>query len=358
VLRKSLASACTKHGITQRDYYYSTYCWMDRYDADKRLHAYQRLKFKLAQARATGEAHREPAVVGPANLMRARRCMHCNGLKVTEPTSNWIYCDYCARLIDYDSLVSLIDPLALDSDLVDSILSAATHDAFQRAIANRDRPAYDDIVGWHWSVRAELTPKEVSPRVKDPSYLPRLLEASWRWDLALHNNDAHEARAKQFQAAGKKVREHGFKLAEILNQLALGKHVWSNEAKFLAEVGFFEVHPDGVTPEMFLSNNISVFIRPMLGMLDDDDQKKLLAAAGQAHEFLPAPKVDFARRDCARCGAGLDVPNDAKRAMCASCGIVTELGARRFECGKCGDTVDLVERGDSICASCGVSWAR
>jgi ribosomal protein S27AE len=207
-----------------------------------------------------------------------------------------------------------------------------------------------------WDVRAEVAPRDVSPRIKDPEYRRRLFEADFRWAKAITGDAEYDRRSKKFDDNARRLVEDRT-LDNMLEQLRLGRAVWEREAELLAAAGVFEVHPDGFTAQMFVDGNLSIFVRPNLAFLDDADQQVLLTAAGLRHEFIEAPKLETTHATCSRCRVELVVANGAKRVVCRPCGVITELATRAFECGRCGAQVPVHDAGDPTCESCGVRWA-
>ncbi|HUH04168.1 MAG TPA: hypothetical protein VML75_19355 [Kofleriaceae bacterium] len=345
-------------GETMQSFSASSYEWMDRFARDSWLETYFQLRVQKGVSKRTGRAPREAnAVYGPGNLVRGRRCHHCGGLKVTRPSTAYVYCDYCATLFDYDPYVAVSDPTALDPDMVDRQLARVTAEPMRQAVAAGDRVEYGRIARWQTDVATEICPAAYSPRIRDPDYRRRFVDGVLvPWTVATRFDPAAHAQGRRVGEAQQRAL-HKPTLANFLELLARSQQLWAIEAELLEREGVFAAHPDGLDRGHYLYVNASCFVRPWLAALFEPDQQQLLAAAGVTCEYIAMPKVDMCTRGCGGCGQELSIPVGSKRFVCESCGFVLDILNRAFPCAGCGGSVCLPDRAtDAICAYCGAHW--
>lgn len=345
-------------GETMQSFSASSYEWMDRFARDPWLEAYFQLRVHKGISERTGRAARQTnAVYGPGNLVRGRRCYACGGLKVTRPTTAYVYCDYCATLFDYDPYVAVADPTAIDPDMVEQQLARVTAEPMRRAFEAGDRDEYGRIARWQSEVATEICPAAYSPRIRDPDYRRRFVDAVIvPWTVATRFDPAAHAQGRRVGEAQQRAL-HKPNLANFLELLARSQELWAIEAELLEREGVFAAHPDGLDRGHYLYVNASTFVRPWLAALFEPDQQRLLAAAGVACEYIAMPRVDMCTRGCGSCGQELSIPVGSVRFVCESCGFVLDIIDRAFRCAGCGGSVCLPRHArDATCAYCGVHW--
>ncbi|MGO8997973.1 MAG: zinc finger domain-containing protein [Polyangiaceae bacterium] len=348
------------HGLDARQFTLAGYQWKGRGERDKRLEVYIALRTKKRIAELTNAAERSQfAVIGPGNLMRARRCRNCGALKAVRPTTAYVYCDYCALCFDYDVSVEFRDLTSLDSNDVDRALGAVVADDLDAALRAGDRDAYARVLRWQIEVSIEVCPLAYSPRVKDASYLRRMVDdVLVPWAVITAFDPKAREGTKQFQALSRAAMRSQA-LTDILALYAVARTAWEHEAALFDRAGLFARHPDGYDATMYLHVNASIFVRPWLAVLSESDQRRLLVAAGVACDYVPAPQIAFAPCGCGNCGRALQVPAGAKRMVCEACGHVLEVGDRQFPCRSCGAPLSLPSGGtDVVCGACNARWVR
>jgi len=344
------------HGLSLRQWTQASWRWQDLLAQDAWLATYAELREKKGIAEQTHRAAREiGAVYGPANLIRARRCHACGALKVTQPLTAYVYCDYCAALFDYDASIVFKDPTALDPAVVTAAIRSVTRAQYDAAFASGDRVEFARIATWALGVQTEVSPGEFSPRVKDPAYRRQLIDG-YLAPLAVMSQFDPTLRelARAVDATHWTLEHAGWTLANVLADLAACRAAWAREYALLAESNLLANHPDGYTLEMLDHANRSTYVRPHLAMLSDRDQKALLAEVGIVNEYVAAPMVAFTDCGCGRCGAKLMMPEGAQRMLCEQCGFILELATRAFPCDGCGAILALPAVGDDVtCGYCG-----
>jgi hypothetical protein len=353
-----VAAVLAASGESLASYSAASYEWMEWFDQDPGLALYFRLRVQKGVAEATGRSPREPGVYGPGNLVRGRRCHACGGLKVTRPTTAYVYCDYCATLYDYDPRVAVDDPRALDPALVDRALEGVTAAPLARAFADGDREAYERITRWQSEVSTEICPAAYSPRIRDPAYRRALIDGVIvPWAVATRFDPA--ARELGARVGGAQRRAlHRPDLPAVLDLLSCSRALWQVEGELLERVGVFAAHPDRLDPGLYLYLNASTFVRPWLALLGAADQTALLEAAGVACDYVAVPAIEFADLGCGQCGQRLPVPIGAVRCVCESCGFVLDLAGRAFHCAGCGARVGLPAGArEARCGHCGARFA-
>ena len=358
--RQPVDQVLADHQLDMRQFTLAGYQWKGRGERDKRLEVYIALRTKKRVAELTNEAERSQfAVIGPGNLMRARRCRNCGALKAVKPLTAYVYCDYCATCFDYDASVEFRDRTALDSDDVDRALGAVVAGELNAAFLAGDRETYARIFAWQVEVSIEVCPIAYSPRVKDLSYRRRFVDdLIVPWQVLTTFDAQARASGDSFQAA-LRTATRSRQLSDILALYAVAHAAWEHEAALFERAGLFARHPDGYDPSMYLYVNASIFVRPWLAVLSDADQQRLLVATGTACDYIPAPQVAFSPCGCGACGRQLQVPAGAKRMVCEACGHVLEVGERQFPCRQCGAPLSLPAGGtDVVCCACNARWVR
>jgi LSD1 subclass zinc finger protein len=348
------------HQLDARQFTLAGYQWKARGEQDKRLEVYVALRTKKRIAELTNAAERSQfAIIGPGNMMRARRCRNCGALKASKPTTAYVYCDYCALCFDYDLSVEFRDLTALDSDDVDRSLGAVVADELAEALAAGDRDAYARVLQWQIGISMEICPLAYSPRVKDPTYARRMLnDVLVPWAVLTAFDDKSREGGSEFQALLRTAMKSRA-LSDILALYTVARAAWEHEVALFDRAGLFARHPDGYDGTMYLYVNASIFVRPWLAVLSPPDQQRLLVTAGVACDYIPAPQVAFAACGCGQCGRPFQVPAGAQRMVCEGCGHVLEVGDRQFPCRSCGSPLSLPAGGtDVVCGACNARWVR
>lgn len=305
---------------------------------------------------------RKQATPGLTKL-RARRCEHCGAYKVKPHDRCWLYCDRCGALFDYDFRRLDQRDFAASQEAGLELRMCLENEAFPDDEAGIARQR---IEGQRWLERIllELYPFDYPARVADPAYRDRLIEG-WLMPVTLC-----WAKSARCHATGEALTRFQSKLVgrgapsvALINKLydvtVAHAEAQANEAD---AAGIFATHPDPLTPALWIRQTKSSFVQVFAGQLPDADRDALIERAGLREEYVDAPPAELHAMGCP-CGAEIDVPVGALRALCEACGLLHDCAATQ-RCVSCGATIvgdfEAVRRtvGSIGCGYCGVRWEQ
>lgn len=289
-------------------------------------------------------------------MVRKVRCPTCGAPKLTRTRTAYVYCDYCAQLMDWDVSMAHATRGAKPGPHYEALLRALAPElAAARAAGDAA-----GLAALHRQITAQLMidcPGIYSPRLGDPAYRAAMLERTVHaqvireLDLACRAADAAVAAAVKalvwVQRGGPRARPDTF-WAMYEAVVAADRVV---KATVLADPSAVP-DPDDTPPEVSARMRDSIVVQAWTQYLDDEVVPHLLERTGLRAEYDTIEQPALVACPCSHCGASREVPHGAVRAVCEDCGWNVQLGTPAF-CGHCGARIVFPMGQDVLaCAHC------
>jgi LSD1 subclass zinc finger protein len=299
------------------------------------------------------------AILAPpqAGFVKRCSCVVCGAPKKLPTVTAYVYCDYCASLIDYDLR------RACEGDSVPGPAYAATVNATQAAsraaVAAGDRDAYLDLQRTVYEAYATNVPMAVSHRAKnDPEYRARYVDFMAAFAAARAFDPVAQALEAEMKQRVMGIRYGGpmmsptvepdsfWPVADTLaEQIECGRSLYRT-------AGLVEIDPDHAE---HLTGKFawSGFCQGWLSMLPADAAELLLDRACLKNQYVPIEAHDGQPRHCGGCGAEFGALPGATAVICEGCGRKIDLGSAEIPCASCGATMTLPFGADDVaCPFC------
>jgi LSD1 subclass zinc finger protein len=325
----------------------------------------QAAAFQQASASATAAtgsmtwARQVLAILAPAQQGFVKRCscVVCGAPKKLPSVTAYVYCDYCASLIDYDLR------RACEGDTTPGPEYAATVNATQAAsraaVAADDRDTYRDLQRKVYAAYVANVPMAVSHRARnDPGYRAAYVSFMAEFALARAFDPAAQALEAEMKQRVMGIRYSGGMMSPMVAPDSfwpvadtLDKQIESGRALYRS-AGLAEIDPDhaGHLTGKFAWSG---FCQGWLGMLPPDAAEQLLARAGLKNEYVPIEAHDGQPRHCGGCGGEFSALPGAKAVICDGCGRTMDLASTEIPCASCGATMTLPAGADGVsCPFC------
>jgi len=299
------------------------------------------------------------AILAPPEPGFVKRCtcVVCGAPKKLPTVTAYVYCDYCASLVDFDLR------RAGEGDTAPGPQYAATvngtHAAAQAAVAAGDRDTYRDLQKQVYQAYVTHVPMAVSHRAKnDPGYRSSYVNYMAEAAVARAFDPAAQALEAEMKQRVLGLRYAGNMLSPTVEPGSfwpmvdtLEKQVESSKLRYRS-AGLADLDPDHAE---HLTGKLgwSGFCQGWLGMLPGDAAAQLLDRAGLTNQYVPVQAEDGQPRHCGGCGAPFSALPGAKAVVCEGCGRKIDLGGAELPCASCGATMTLPAGADQVaCPFC------
>jgi DNA-directed RNA polymerase subunit RPC12/RpoP len=299
------------------------------------------------------------AVLAPPERGYVKRCscVVCGASKKLPNLTAFVYCDYCASLIDYDLRQACEGDTAVGPAYA-AIVNHA-YGASQAAIAAGDKESYRALQRQILEAYVLHVPMAVSHRARnDPHYRSAYVGFMAAAAVARAFDPDAQALENEMKQRVMSLRYTGGLMTPAVVPDSfwpmadtLEKQVESSQALY-RDAGLAQLDPDGaehLTGKMAWSG----FCQGWLGMLPAEAAAQLLDRAGLTNEYVPVQAEDGQPRHCGGCGADFIALPHARAVICSSCGRTIELGSAEIPCAGCGATMTLPAGTDQVgCPFC------
>jgi len=293
---------------------------------------------------------------GPGFVKRCT-CVTCGAPKKLPTVTAYVYCDYCASLIDYDLRRACEGDTAPGPGYAAAVNSA--HAAAQAAVAAGDREGYRVLQERIYEAYVVHVPMAVSHRARsDPDYRRAYVgymaaaAVARAFDPAAQELDAEmRQRVVSLRYTGDMMSpavapDSFWPMADTLEkQIAAGRALYRS-----AGLGQLDPdHAEHLTGKLAWSG----FCQAWLSMVPADTAAQLLERAGLTNEYVPVQAEGGQPRRCGGCGAQFTALPGAKAVICDGCGRTIGLGGAEIPCAACGATMTLPAGADQVaCPFC------
>jgi DNA-directed RNA polymerase subunit RPC12/RpoP len=284
-------------------------------------------------------------------------CMVCGSPKKLPTVTAYVYCDYCASLVDYD----LRRACELDARpgpeyaANGNALSAAS----RQAIAAGDRDTYRDLQKQLFELYVTYMPMAVSHRASnDQEYRKAYVDYMAQAAVARAFDPTMQALEAEMAFLVQGLRYGGNMLSPTIDPESFWPLVDNVEKRIdvrkalYPSAGVVQLDPDHAE-HLDRKLAMSLFCQGWIGLLPPDAAAQFLDRAGLNNEYVPIDAADGEPRHCGGCGGEFSALPGAKAIICDGCGRKIDVGAAEIPCTTCGATMTLPAGADRIgCPFC------
>jgi len=323
---------------------------------------------KMAHAQAGGQtqarsslswARQVLAILAPAESGFVKRCscVVCGAPKKLPTITAYVYCDYCASLIDYDLR------RACETDTAPSPQYAAivngTNAPAKAAVAAGNRDGYRELQKSVYEAYVTYVPMAVSHRAKnDPAYVRAYIDYMAEAAVARAFDPTAQTLDAQMKQRVMGLRYGGNMLSPTVDPASFWPVVELTEQQIEIYKALYRSanladldpdHAEHVVGKLAWSG----FCQGWLGMLPADAAEQLLQRTGLVNEYVPVQAEDGQPRHCGGCGGEITALPDATALVCEACGRKVDVGSAELRCASCGGSMTLPVGVDNIaCPYC------
>jgi DNA-directed RNA polymerase subunit RPC12/RpoP len=305
------------------------------------------------------------AILAPAEPGFVKRCSCavCGAPKKLPTITAYVYCDYCASLIDYDLR------RACEGDTSPSPEYAAlvngTNARAKEVAAAGDRDAYRDLQKKIYEAYVKYVPMAVSHRARnDPGYVRAYVGYMAEAAVVRGFDPNSQALDAEMTRRVMGLRYGGNMLSPTVEPDSFWPLVELTEKQIEVYEALYrsanlaDLDPDR-SEHVVGKFSWSGFCQGWLGMLPTDAAQQLLERTGLVNEYVPVHAEDGQPRHCGGCGGDITALPDAKALICEGCGRMIDVNSAELRCANCGGSMTLPVGADSIaCPYCEARVAR
>jgi hypothetical protein len=310
-------------------------------------------------AGSMGWARQVMAILAPPGPGFVKRCtcVTCGAAKKLPTVTAYMYCDYCASLIDYDLRRACEGDTAPSPGYAAAVNSA--HAACQAAVAAGDREGYRALQERIYEAYVVHVPMAVSHRARnDPGYRRAYVGYMAAAAVARAFDPAAQELDAEMMQRVMSLRYTGDMMAPMVAPDSLWpvadtleKQIEADRALYRS-AGLGQLDPDHAE-HLIGKLAWSGFCQGWLGMVPAGTAAQLLERAGLTNEYVPVQAEDGQPRHCGGCGAQFSALPGAKSVICDGCGRTIGLGSAEIPCAACGATMTLPAGADQLtCPFC------
>ena len=299
------------------------------------------------------------AILAPPQPGYVKRCtcVVCGAPKKLPTVTAYVYCDYCASLIDYDLRRAGEGDTAPDPAYAATVNS--TQAAARQAAAAGDRDAYRGLQKQVFEAYVTGVPMAVSHRARNDhgyrdAYVSYMAEAA----TARAFDPAYQALEAEMRQRVMGLRYTGSMMSPTVAPDSfwpmvdtLARQIEASQVLYRS-AGLGELDPDHAG---HLNGKLgwSGFCQGWLGMLPAEAATQLLDRAGLTNEYVPVEAASGQARHCGGCGAEFSALPGATAIICEGCGRKMDLGSAEIPCASCGAVMTLPAGADrTACPFC------
>lgn len=309
------------------------------------------------------------AFLPPASeFVKRTSCAFCGAPKQLPSVREYLYCDYCGQLVDFDLRQAMANA-AVNPDSAEYAQHAnQVGPAAAQAQKAGDRERYRQMQYQLYELQTSYTKWAVPPRAwNDESYRTQWIRfnaeqaAATAFDAAFQRLDADMRRlalglrwrggnmlkmAKGAMGGG--MSSDAFPKVEpaslwpLVDVLVAQSH---RTLEVVAATGIRDLDPDRMPAAVQQRMTPSSIAQAYLRFLEPDEGLELISRLGISHEFV-RPEAVGDQRACGGCGSTLTLLPGATCVVCDGCGRRVDVGAGELPCTSCGARMCLPEAAD------------
>lgn len=269
--------------------------------------------------------------------MRHSECWSCGGVKRLPSPNAFIYCDYCASLIDYDTSLVINQPKSAAAEAQQAQLEAQ-----MRTVRDAgDRATHTNLKAQYFAVLLDARPQSFPHRIADPAFRADFIRYSAMAGTVMDFDEQCRQLQEREENATRAFFLHGdgtwvgfWKVVDARSaNTARASQAW-------ADAGLIDVDPDHVPQEVRTRLSMTGWVQSWIPRMPQDTAAELVARTGLTNTYIHVePVTDGTSRHCGVCGSEFIAVPGAHAAICDHCGHRLDVGAAEFECPGCGGMI-------------------
>jgi DNA-directed RNA polymerase subunit RPC12/RpoP len=291
------------------------------------------------------------AILHPqTDFVRQCTCEECGGQKKLPSPTAYMYCDYCAALVDYDfrKVVSAPAVTAMPDPAYVQWINQIGADK-RAAVQAGDKARFEQLERQFFDRWITTSPQAVSHRCGDPVYRQGFIDFCVATSVIVSFDPGMQAMDAELKDAVTRMVYGGGNLGMMqinpdsfwpILDVVIRQQQTANA--LTAAGGARELDPDR-TPEAVRKRiGLSTMVQGWMPYLTAEAGEEMLNRTGLQGEYKHVePVADGATRHCGQCGQEFVALPGAKIAVCNSCGHKLDVGSAEWPCNTCGGLVTL-----------------
>jgi hypothetical protein len=334
--------------------------------------------YTAAQTAAPGTAPQlDPsAFLPPASaFVKRTSCAFCGAPKQLPSVREYLYCDYCGQLVDFDLRQAMANAAVNPDSTAYAQQANQIGPAAAQALQTGERERYRQLQYQLYDLQAAYTKWAVPPRAwNDDAYRTQWVAYNAEQAVAVGFDPTYKQLDDQMRQLAISLRWRGGNMMKMASAAMGGgtsadafpkvepASLWPlvdvlqaqsvRSMEVIAATGVGEMDPDhmpvAVLKRMMPSNVAQAYLR----FLEPDEGLELIARLGISHEFVQ-PEVMGDERACGGCGGTLIQVPGATVVVCNGCGRRVDVGAGELPCTGCGARMCIPEgAAEQACPYC------
>jgi DNA-directed RNA polymerase subunit RPC12/RpoP len=294
-------------------------------------------------------------------IIKKSYCKSCGAPKINLSATAYIFCDYCAVLIDWDLKKSCEDSMLSESSKEYEKLAHNLKPALEESKASKNRDKYRKLQEQLVKAQLDAYPKSYSPRIGDPEYRKKFIHYTAEQNTEIAFTEILSTLEKAYLRSSENVtfQEGSNQDGALVEKESFWKMFESYE-RFILEVsnhnkkiGLINKYPDLISFALYKKLALSVFVQGWFSYLSEEDRKSLLDITGLGGEYIEIEKPETHQKKCGMCGAVFAVVKNAQKSICEHCGYVIDITALPIQCPGCSNYFSFpVGKSGVNCPSC------
>lgn len=301
----------------------------------------------------------------PSDFVKRQTCAFCGAPKQLPSVREFLYCDFCGQLLDYDLRVASTSAYANPISNEYVTLANDVGPASQRAVEAGDRERFLQLRTSLCDAQTRYTPWAVPPRAwNDESYRSQWIRFQAESAAATMFDPEYKRLTDEVTSRALSIRWVGGNMFKMAQQAMGGAQsadafpqadpdtFWPMVDVLLAQherakqvisaAGLRELDPDQSPDSLNERMLRSMIVQGWMTRLPDEAAVELIDRLEISHQYLK-PEITADRKGCGGCGGTMHVAPGARQVVCDGCGRKLDLGSGELECTGCGGHIVVPE---------------
>jgi hypothetical protein len=328
--------------------------------------------YSAAQGVAPGGAQVQldpTAFLPPASaFVKRTSCGFCGAPKMLPSVREYLYCDYCGQLVDFDLRQAMANAAVNPDSTAYAQQANQIGPAAAQALQSGERDRYRQLQYQLYDLQASYTKWAVPPRAwNDDAYRTKWVAYNAEQAVTVNFDPAYKQLDDRMRDLAMRLVWRGGNMLKMatgamgggmsadafpkvepaslwpLVEVLQAQSVRSMEV--ISATGLVDLDPDRMPPSVLQRMMPSSVAQAYLRFLEPDEGLELIARLGISHEFVQ-PEVVGDQRACGGCGSTFTQVPGATCVVCDGCGRRVDVGAGELPCTGCGARICIPEGAD------------
>jgi DNA-directed RNA polymerase subunit RPC12/RpoP len=306
------------------------------------------------------------AFLPPASeFVKRTKCAFCGAPKMLPSVREYLYCDYCGQLVDFDLRQAMANAHTNPDSTAYAQQANQVGPAAAQALQAGDRERYRQLQYQLYDLQTAYTKWAVPPRAwNDEGYRSQWVRYNAEQAVANSFDPAYQRLDADMRNLALSLRWRGGNMMKMaMGAMGGGQSadafpkvepasLWplidvmvaqsARSLEVAAATGVRELDPDQMPQAVIQRMTPSSIAQAYLRFLEPDEGLELISRLAISHEFVH-PEVVGDQKACGGCGGTLTLVPGATKVVCNGCGRRVDVGAGELPCTGCGATMCLPE---------------